>query len=173
MMFNNDYFSKPNTSYSLFDLVDPQSGNSSANKNCCKLLASNNPKLNSSCPTMFDFEDPLKYDRLLDSNYEDVDGTCYSIDQINDLFPLNEPTRFIVHKDDSDKEEVQELGNKSSIFNNSSLPSSTVAPTLIPKHKVIVEQAPFSVMKSFKSQEPIEKVRKKFQSIFYWFVEVR
>lgn len=161
MMFNNDYFSKPNTSYSLFDLVDSnQSSNgTTTNKGCCKLLASNNQTLNNNCPTMFDFEDPLKCDRFLtDSNYEDVDGTCYSIGQRNDLFPFNEPTRFSVHRKDADMGETQELGFKLSLFSNSSLPSSSAAPTLIPKHKVLVEQAPFSVMKSFKSQEPIEKV---------------
>lgn len=160
MMFNNDYFSKPNTSYSLFDLVDSQSSNSTTtSKGCCKLLANNNLTLNNNCPTMFDFEDPLKCDRFLtDSNYEDAVGTCYSIVQRNDLFPFNEPTRFSVHKRDADMGEIHEFGFKSSLFSDSYLPSSSAAPTLIPKYKVMVEQAPFSVMKSFKSQEPIEKV---------------
>ena len=150
-MFNNDYFSnhqqpKPNTSYSLFDLVDSNSSSKS-----CKLLSSNlNTNTKSrTCTTMFDFEDPLKSARFADSEGDLCIDTGYRLGA--DPFPFNQPIKWPSYKNDSASEMTEEVGFKSSCFSSSS------APPLIPKHRVMVEQAPFSVMKSFKSQETIEK----------------
>ena len=147
-MFNNDYISNhavgPSTSY-LHNLDDTNNSSIDIDQFKSKMQAFRTPATTTTTSkTEFDLSEPLKCSRSLLPN--DIENEFFQNTlNVDELFKFDEPRTF----ENLIEESIQQSSSEDLI----------ISPPILPiKHKVIVEQFPFSAMKSFKTQEPIEKV---------------